>query len=243
MTSDLAQKALAAYGGEELWSQLGSIEAEISTKGWAFILKGRPYFKRARLFMEVHRPFCTITPVGRQTQVSGVLDGPDVRLENSRGEVIARRENARAHFTFGRRLLYWDDLDMSYFANYAFWNYFAFPALLLREEIVWKDISPHILQATFPDSLPTHSRVQRFHLDAESGLLLQHDYTADIIGRFARAANVVVRHDQRDGVPYPSRRRVTPRTGKGLPLRWPVLIEITVHDCTYLRAGQTVAES
>ena len=218
------------YGGEALWSKTKYIEAEVTTKGWAFVLKGRPYFDHARLFMEVGKPFCKITPIDKNHSVSGILDGADVRLENSQGEIIAQRENARDYFTFGRRLFYWDNLDMAYFANYAFWNYFTFPALLMNKEIIWKEITKEILQATFPDSIPTHSKVQRFHFNTENGLLYQHDYTADIISKYATAANVILKHDKRNEVLFPSLRRVTPRFGKGKPFKRPVLIDIEVHD-------------
>jgi hypothetical protein len=189
MKSNSAKKALELYGGEKSWSKAKYIEAEVSAKGWAFVLKRRPYFKHAKLFMEIHKPFCKITPVGKDKEICGVLDGENVRLENPQGQVLSQRENARDYFTFGRRMLYWDDMDMAYFANYAFWNYFTFPFLLMNEEIAWEEKSPEIIQATFPDAIPTHSKVQSFHFDAESGLLSQHDYTADIISKTRRCAN------------------------------------------------------
>jgi hypothetical protein len=230
MESGIAKKAVDLYGGKDLWSTTKYIAADVSTKGWAFVLKGRPFFDHAQLFMRVDKTFCKIKPIGKNHDISGVLDGADVRLENLQGEVMAERKNARDYFTVGRRLFYWDDLDMAYFANYAFWNYFTFPALLMNSKIIWKKTSNTTLQAIFPDSIPTHSRVQEFRFDAENGLLQQHNYTADIISRFAKAANVVLRHKKNNGVLYPARRRVTPRTWAGNPLRGPVLIDIEVHD-------------
>ena len=225
-----AEKAIAAYGGKELWKNAKAIEAEVSVRGWAFTLKRRPFFKHARIKMEVARPVSRLTPIGKNLWISGVLDGHDVRLEDANGNIIEERKNARGYFPGGRRLFYWDDLDMSYFANYAFWNYFTLPALLMREEIDWKEIEPGWLEATFPDSIPTHNKVQRFRFDLETGLLLQHDYTADIISKLATAANVPLKHRQRSGLTYPSRRLVTPRSPSGKPLPAPTLIDITVHD-------------
>ncbi len=213
-----------------MWSKSRYIEAEVSARGLAFVLKRRPPFQHARLFLEIDRPFCKLTPIGKRGDTTGVLDGAGVRLENQTGDILAERSKARQYFPGGRRLLYWDDLDMAYFANYAFWNYFTFPALLMNEDIIWEEKGDLTLQATFPDSIPTHSKVQKFHFRPDDGLLAQHDYTADIISRYARAANVILKHDQRDGPPYPSARRVTPRAGNGLPLKWPVLIDIEVHD-------------
>lgn len=243
MKSNIAQKALDLYGGEKLWSKARFIEAEVSAKGWAFVLKGRPYFNHAKLFMEIRKPFCKITPIGKNQGLCGVLDEENVRLENSQGQVLAQRKNARDYFTFGRRLFYWDDMDMTYFANYAFWNYFTFPALLMNEEIVWEEKSPEIIQGTFPDTIPTHSKVQSFHFDAVSGLLSQHDYTADIISKYAKAANVILKHNKKNGLLFPSHRRVTPRTLKGLPSTRPVLIEIEVHDFKLINTSSANAST
>lgn len=225
-----AEKAIAAYGGKEFWSRAKRIEAEVSVHGWAFTLKGRPFFNRAKIKMNVHRPFSKLTPIGKIPNVTGVLDGHDVRLEAPLEKRIDDRKDARGFFPGGRRLFHWDDLDMSYFANYAFWNYFTLPALLMREDIDWKEIEPGWLEATFPENIPTHNKVQRFRFDLETGLLFQHDYAADIISRLATAANVVLEHKQGAGFLYPSRRLVTPRSLSGKALPAPTLIDITVHD-------------
>lgn len=225
-----AEKAIAAYGGKEFWSKAKTIEAEVSVHGWAFTLKRRPFFKHAEISMEIARPFSRLTPIGNIQNITGVLDGHNVRLEAPMGKVIEERKQARRCFPGGRRLFYWDDLDMAYFANYAFWNYFTLPALLLREDIDWKEIEPGWLEATFPESIPTHNKMQRFRFDLETGLLLQHDYTADIISKLAAAANVVHEHKEGAGFIYPARRLVTPRSNGGKPLPGPALIDITVHD-------------
>ncbi|MEI7707361.1 MAG: hypothetical protein WCI90_03755 [Chlorobium sp.] len=229
--TETAEKAIAAYGGRTLWESAKTLETEISASGLAFTLKRRPFFHHARMVLDVHRPFSTLSPIGRNPAITGVLDGLDVRLESDDGKVIAERRNARDYFIIGRRLFFWDDLDMSYFANYASWNYFTLPALLMREDIGWKELEPGLLEARFPDTIPTHSRVQRFRFDRQTGLLIQHDYTADIISPLAAASNVVLQHAQNStGLVYPSIRRVTPKGPKGKPLGGPVLIHLDIHD-------------
>ncbi|HNB53290.1 MAG TPA: hypothetical protein PK530_15170 [Anaerolineales bacterium] len=225
-----AQKALAAYGGKDLWTNVKTIEAEVSVHGWAFTLKQRPFFKHAKLTMELARPVSRLTPIGKDPNITGVLDGHDVYLEDSTGKIIAERRKARRFFPGGRRLFKWDDLDMAYFANYAFWNYFTLPALLLRGDIAWKELTPGRLEATFPETIPTHNLIQQFRFDPETGLLIQHDYTADIISKLATAANVVQEHRHGEEVLYTSKRLVTPRAPSGKPLPGPTLIAITVHD-------------
>ncbi len=229
--TETAEKAIAAYGGRTLWESAKTLETEISASGLAFTLKRRPFFHHARMVLDVHRPFSTLTPIGRNPAITGVLDGLDVRLESEDGKVIAERRNARDYFKIGRRLFFWDDLDMSYFANYASRNYFTLPALLMREDIGWKELEPGWLEGRFPDAIPTHSKVQRFRFDRQTGRLIQHDYTADIISPLAAASNVVLQHAQNStGLEYPSIRRVTPKGPKGKPLGGPILIHLDIHD-------------
>ena len=228
--SQTAQRAIDAYGGSDLWKSHKFIEADVSVKGLAFTLKRRPFFEHAKIKMEIARPFSKITPIGKDTFMSGVLDGNTVRIENSEGNIISERKQARACFPYGRRLFYWDDLDMAYFANYAFWNYFTLPNLLTEIRIEWTEKENGILSAIFPDSIPTHSTIQEFHFDTTNGLLLQHNYTVDIISKLAKAANVVREHKTSENLIYPSSRLITPQNGKGKPLKSPTLIDITVHD-------------
>lgn len=220
------EKAIAAYGGRERWQKAQKIEAEVSVQGWAFTLKRRPFFEHAHISLEVAHPYSRLTPIGKDRQISGILNGHDVRLEDKDGNILAERKNARTYFPGGRRLLWWDDLDMAYFANYAFWNYFTLPALLMRSDIDWRELEAGWLEATFPAEIPTHNAVQRFRFDTESGQLIQHDYTAEIISKLATAAHVI--HAHRDG--YPSARLVTPRSPNRQPLAGPKLIAIQVHE-------------
>lgn len=230
MLSNTAQRAIEAYGGAELWQSHQFIEAEVSAKGLAFTLKRRPVFERALIKMEIGRPYSTLTPIGKNKQISGVLEGHDVKLIDENSSVIEERKNARTYFPFGRRLFYWDDLDMAYFANYAFWNYFTLPRLLMNENIQWTEKTPGVLEAVFPDSIPTHNKIQEFHFHSISGRLIQHNYTAEIISKLATAANCVKEHELIDGFAFPSRRVVTPRSKKGVALKAPALIDITVHS-------------
>lgn len=232
MLTDTAKRAIDAYGGVLAWQNAKSIEAEVSVKGLAFILKQRPFFCNAKIQMEINRPFSKLTPIGKDVNIRGILDGDDVRLEDAVGNMISERRQARTYFPYGRRLLYWDDLDMAYFANYAFWNYFTFPALLMNNSIKWVEKNEGLLEATFPDSLPTHSKVQSFQFDLSTGLLVQHNYTVDIISKFARAANIVKAHAITDGLKYPAARQVTPRKWNNKPMLRPVLIDMRIHKYT-----------
>ena len=238
--SPTARLAIAAYGGEALWRDARSIEAVVSARGLAFAMKRRPTFDRAPIRMEIHAPRSQLTGIGRDRTVVGVLDGANVRLEAAEGSIVAARAGARGGFARPRRMLFWDDMDMAYFANYAFWNYFTLPNLLMNPAIAWTELSPGRLRAKFPDSIPTHSPVQEFHFDPNSGLLRQHDYTAEIISRRATAANVVLEHSRSDGIAFASSQLVSPRMFSGRALGWPRLIENSrsrVQDRAALRSA------
>jgi hypothetical protein len=230
MTSLLA-RVLDAYGGAERWRAAERIEAVVSTRGLLFTAKLQPPFAGMHCSVDVRAPHARLTPREWNGE-TGVLDGGDVRLESAAGDVLATRTDARSAFRGFpglRRTIRWDRLDLTYFGGYAFWNYLTFPALLLRDDVRWRELGPELLEATFPPTLPTHCAVQRFHVSPTTGLLVQHDYTAEVIGRWARAAHAILAHGSWNGLPFPSHRRVTPRGPRARPLSGPTLVEILVH--------------
>ncbi|MCB1154320.1 hypothetical protein KDL45_11775 [bacterium] len=228
-----AQKMLDAYGGEDLWRNSTKIDALVSVNGWAFRLKRQRPFREVQVVSRIANPVVDFKPIDRSHNF-GVFTANETRIVQGDGQIRVRRAEPRAQFFYGvaglRRKLWWDRLDMVYFAGYAFWNYFTLPALLLREDIYWRELSPNVLAATFPDSLPTHCREQVFHLAPNTGLLRRHDYVADVIGRRAVAAHAIQEHGEWKGLPYPRRRVVTPRRKDGSAAKGPVLIDITVHE-------------
>jgi hypothetical protein len=224
----LARRVLDAYGGEERWRALRRISFLLSAWGWALRAKSCRPFDDAHAEVEVWAPRARIQPLGASGLV-GVLDGNSVHLEDGAGNVVASRDDPRRFFPGGRRFLWWDDLDHAFFATYALWNYLAFPALLLRDDVRWTEVGPSTLEASFDPALPTHSPTQRFHVDPASALLRQHDYTALVFGRWARAAHVVLEHrTSASGVPWAARRRAMPRLPTGRPAPWPVLVALEI---------------
>ncbi|HNB98771.1 MAG TPA: hypothetical protein PLS71_11055 [Leptospiraceae bacterium] len=221
------EQVLSFYGGESLWQKSSKVEANVNVKGLAFTLKGRPFFQNAKIEMEINSPVSKITPIGKEESISGILEGDWVYLQNASGKKIAERKNPRSFFPFGRRLFYWDDLDMTYFANYAFWNYFTFPKLLLNSKIEWREKKESVLEGIFPADIPTHSKIQEFRFD-NTGKLLQHNYTAEVISSLAKAANVIHEHGIKNGFPVPSKRIVSPQSLSGNAIGFPVLIDISV---------------
>jgi hypothetical protein len=225
--SPTAARCIEAYGGESTWRSASAVEATVSSGGFALRSKLRRGLRSARVRVDLASPSVSVVPADRHGN-TGIFDDSDVRVETAAGDILRSRPDPRRLFPGGRRLLWWDDLDEMYFGGFALWNYLAFPALLLRDDIDWHEVQSGTLEAVFPRHLPTHCERQRFHIDMATGLLRQHDYTAEVFGNWAKAAHVVLEHETSGGVPFPSRRRVTPRRGDGTPRRLPVLVWIEV---------------
>ena len=76
--------------------------------------------------------------------------------------------------------------------------------------------------------------MQVLHVD-QLGMVRRHDYTAGIMGRWARPAHLITDMAAFDGVPVGTRRSVVAKVF-GRPLPWPTLVHIDVH-----RVSVTVA--
>jgi hypothetical protein len=227
----LAQRVLDAYGGEERWRAATAVEARLTIGGLLFRWKRRSHGKwpSVQIRVETSEPRTRFDPIDRKGNVV-VMNGHSIRIERPDGTVVEERENARIK-PYGANLFAWDVVDIGYFFGYTMWNYLALPALLLREDIQWSEVSPDTLEARFPPEIPTHSEIQRFHIDLETGRLKQHDYTAEPFGGWAKAAHMIREHRDFDGLNAPSKRRVMPLDPiKGGPLPFPLLIWADVHE-------------
>ena len=72
--SRLAGQAVAAYGGEILWSNARMVRLELSAWGWAFRLKWQRPLRRVPIELDVQQPRATIDPIDRQGN-RGILVG------------------------------------------------------------------------------------------------------------------------------------------------------------------------
>ena len=242
-TPNLAQDAVAerlqavidAHGGTARWQAVERIEVRLSSGGLAFASKFQAAaLKGLTATVWPHAPRVELGGFG-QPGGRGVWTPDAVQLLNAAGTVVAQRSQPRvALFTWPKRLG-WDRLDILYFAGYALWNYLSFPHLLALPGVRVTGVEPgrpegaQMLRATFGPQVPTHSALQTFHVDA-AGLLLRHDYTADVIGGWATAANRCLASAVVDGLRFYTRRLVTPRFGDHLVLPGPTLVWIELDD-------------
>jgi hypothetical protein len=226
-------EVIVRHGGLDRWRALDRIEAELSSGGLAFASRGqaRALIER-HVTVHPHARRVVLEPFPRQG-ICGEWTPDRVRIMDEDGQTVAERRHPRQAFASLLRQFRWDDLDMLYFAGYALWNYLSFPFLLADPGVDVQEQIPSSprhdswrrLNAIFADGYPTHSARQSFLFD-EHGLLRHHDYVADVIGRWASAANVPLASEEVGGLRFYTRRRVYPRIKQGLVLPFPTLVWI-----------------
>lgn len=228
-SNPLFEKVLEAHGGRQRWQSLDRIEADFSSGGLAFSLHLQPWALQG-LKISVH-------PHARRVVLqdfvhpgwSGEWTPEQVQILDGSGKVVAQRQHPRDAFSRIDKQVRWNKLDILYFAGYALWNYLSFPFIPEAPGVSLSETESNTrkLRARFDSSVPTHSEVQSFHVDA-SGLLTRHDYTADVIGKWANAANFCLASEVVDGLRFYTRRRVLPRLGMQTVLPFPTLVWIEI---------------
>ena len=232
MTAGLG-RLLDAHGGLAYWRSLSSIDLEMSAHGFLFTAKHVPPQRHVHLTISTRRPEVTLHDYPEPGQ-SAVLHGADrIEIRDSSGAVLQTRTDPRAAFGKPRRLLYWDAMDFAYFSGYAMWNYTNLPFLLADPSFTVETSAEAggatRLRVGFPPGLPTHSPTQEFLFD-ESGRLYRHDYTAEVVGAWAKAAHLCTDYRRFGELWLPTRRRVYPKGPFKRPLPIPTLVAIDIHD-------------
>ncbi|ARG59157.1 hypothetical protein PJK45_04640 [Mycobacterium kansasii] len=240
MTSTLLDEALEAHGGLQRWQSAAEIHSRVRSGG--LLVRTRVpgnRFEDYRITVDVQEPRTVIDPFPVDGQ-RGVFDNGTVRIESHDGHVISSRANPRPAF-FGRsglrRNFRWDPLDSVYFAGYAMWNYLTTPYLLTRDGVevdeagTWREGGEtwRRLNATFPAHIHTHSPRQSFYFDA-GGRLRRHDYVAEVVGHWARAAHYCTEPVDAGGLVFQTRRRVYPIGPGNRPLPAPTLVSMQLSD-------------
>ncbi len=236
----LVEEVIAAHGGPELWESASEISVRISSGGFAFASK-----LQGSAVRDVEARVCTsgqrviLAPYPRPGQRGVLEQDGSVRIETDSGQLIAIREHARDAFLDLRHKLWWDRLDILYFGTYAIWTYISTPFVFTRGDYQVRELDPweeggerfRRLAVKFPEDVHTHSREQVFYIDT-NGLIRRHDYTAEPIGDWAKAAHYCLDHQFFDGLVLPTRRRVYPRKRNNRRRSRPLLVWIEVSRTT-----------
>jgi len=236
---ELLERAIEAHGGSARFEAAEEITARLHCRGWAFVMRFQPgALSSFTGTISTREPRTVIAPYpgpGRR----GILDHNAVRIESDEGEVLEERTHPRMAFDSFRRNLWWDDLDLLYFAAYALWGYLTAPFVFTRPGFKVREIEPWQedgeawsgIQVRFPDDVPAHSREQRYYFD-ERGLIRRNDYTAEVFGSWAKAAHYCWDHKEFSGLVVPTRRKAMPRRRNGKPRRAVALVSIAIDDVT-----------
>ncbi|MGI8462164.1 MAG: hypothetical protein ACR2OC_11120 [Solirubrobacterales bacterium] len=236
----LLDEVLEAHGGLERWRAVGEIRARVRSGGLLLATRApSELVADYRLTIRLDEPWARIEPAGRSERA--IFDAGAVRLEDASGAVIESRDDPRPFF-FGRsglrRNFRWDPLDLAYFAGYAMWNYMTTPLLLTRDEVEVREGAAWTapdgetwrpLEARFDPALDTHSPEQTFWIGPD-GLICRHDYTADVVGAWAKAAHALAKHREFGGLIFPTSRRVTPRGVANRALPYPALVWLELSE-------------
>jgi hypothetical protein len=229
----LAEKAIQAHGGAELWRNTEAVRIRMS--GGGLMIRGKGHRKTMRdvtLTVPTTGQRTIVEPYGGESR-RGVFDHGRVRIETPAGEVLASRDDARPEFRRFGRFFRWDELDFLYFSGYAMWTYLSLPFILNRTGYEVREVKPQVLEVTFPEAINTHCSTQRLHFD-DSGLLWRHDYTAEPVGSWAHSVHLAREHRTFGGLVLPTRRRVYPRSLTGGRVPFPPLVSIDIEGVELL---------
>jgi hypothetical protein len=233
--ADLLALACDAHGGLTRWQATSRIAADVAVGGALWASKGHPaVLADAHVTAYTDRQVLIFDGFG-PSRWRSVLEPGRITLQDKNGTIRAERLNPRVSFPDDPRAR-WDDLQVAYFASYAMWNYLTLPFLATTtgfhcDQVPrWPAADPtwRRLRVEFPAHVATHTAVQHLNIDSE-GLVVRHDYDADVLGR-PPAANVASGHREFGGIVFATQRRVTPRTPDGAAATEPLLVSIDFGD-------------
>lgn len=238
--SAFLEQVLTAHGGLAQWQSYRTVIARLSFGGFAFAMR----FNRAGLLERTVRIQTQIPQVTFEAYPQpgklGVFTPELVWIESDLGKKIAERPAPRAAFRSFRRQLWWDDLDLLYFAGYACWNYFTSPFLLAMDGVQIKELSSwqennetwHRLEVLFPEAFPTHCRKQIFYFDQDF-MMQRLDYNPEVFASWAKAAHYCFDYQTFGGIKFPGKRKVVPRNKDHTSQSFPILVWIDIKQIDF----------
>ena len=233
----LAGEIFETYGGRTRWEAVQSIHVLLSFGGLAFDMRlNRRGLRERNIHISVQHPQVVFDDYPRLGK-RGIFTADQVKIESTSGKILSSRNTPRDAFASFRRSIWWDDLDLLYFAGYACWNYFTIPYLFLFDGVELSEIEPghengedfRRLKVKFPKSIPTHSCEQVFWYDSNLHLR-RHDYDPEVFASWATAAHYCHEFRTFSGFPFATRRQVVPRMPNGATRSRPILVWIQVKD-------------
>jgi hypothetical protein len=143
----------------------------------------------------------------------GLYARGEVRLMDPHGATAAHATTHRETFRGLAKYRRWSPLDALYFFGYALAHYHALPFTLGEGQCLGYHrarLGDEVLEGVvvrLPPSLHTHCQRQVFYFDS-TGVLRRHDYVAELIGAWARAAHFWEDYEEAEGLLVAKRRHV-----------------------------------
>ena len=237
---DLLAQIIDAHGGIDRWNNFTEIRASIVSGGGFFALKGLEQDQEPReMAVCLHQQCASVQPYGSPDQRT-VFSADRIAVERLDGTVVAERFAPTDSFAGHQMHTPWDQLHRAYFNGEALWTYLTTPFLLTQTGVRVEEVEPwqenaetwRVLQARFPGSIETHSRVQEFFFDGR-GMLRRHDYRVNIAGGFP-AAQLTSEYVTIDGISLPTRRRAYPCGPNRRPILDMLMVSIDLSDVRFI---------
>ena len=230
--ADFLNSIVEAHGGLERWWGVRSVDIDFNFSGAVLELKGRPGHLRLSVSIDLQARRSVFQRLGPDPDQRWIFTSDRVWIERRDGSSVEERPHPRAAFAGHALDTRWDDLHLTYFIGYAIWNYLSVPFLLLEPGFEVREGGEHqedgetwrVLDVTFPDGVPAHTKEQRFYFGPDL-LLRRLDYAPDVMGGGSAAAHYCYeyrpggRHHDPPPSPgrHPRRERGQGRQSDGLP--------------------------
>jgi hypothetical protein len=234
--NELLEYVIAAHGGIDQWLSINQITADVSIGGGLWAAKGQAgALERVTVKVDRRQQQVRYFPF-KQTGRHSLFTPDEVSIRSHEGDVLERRVSPRSSFENHSAQTQWDDMDLIYFSGYAMWTYLTTPFLFSVLGFESEEIEPwdeegetwRRLKVTFPESVHSHNRQQTFYFNS-SGILVRHDYNADVLGGLP-AANYALEPKTFNGLVIPTKRRVYARAADGKPVRERLAVAIDFHS-------------
>jgi hypothetical protein len=218
--ADLLSSVIAAHGGLDRWRTVRAIDVTFNFSGGLLDLKGFPGHRRPSFSVDAATPRTVFQRLGDESDDRWIFTPHRVWIERRDGTTVEERFDPRAAFAGHLRETPWDRLHLTYFLGYAVWNYLTTPFLFARMGFATRELDAHvegretwrILEVTYPDDVPAHTKVQQLYFD-DDFMLRRLDYVTDVLGGVA--AHYCYDPVTINGLVFPTLRRVVTRTPEG----------------------------
>jgi hypothetical protein len=218
--ADLLSSVIAAHGGLDRWRTVRAIDVTFNFSGGLLDLKGYPGHRRPSASVDAATPRTVFQRLGDESDDRWIFTPNRVWIERRDGTIVEERSDPRAAFAGHVRETPWDRLHLTYFLGYAVWNYLTTPFLFARKGFATRELEAHVegrepwrvLEVTYPDDVPAHTKVQKLYFD-DDFMPRRLDYVTDVLGGVA--AHYCYDHVTIEGLVFPTLRRVVRRTPEG----------------------------